>query len=142
MDNENRANNSGQPRQWVERSRKPDWVLRSVTIITLVGWLIAMAALALYYLGAPKDNPIGDALDAIRPNIGAGGSTSAKPGLLTGTFIAILASCFACIVGFILNVTRHKRKTDRYNKLLITLSGVSLVFLVFFLINYAGTIFG
>ena len=142
MDNNNQSNRGEQPRQWVERSRKPDWVLRLVTVLALVGWVIAMAALSFYYLGTPKDSNIGDTVTAIRPGIGASGVTSGtNSSILTWAFIAVVASCVVCAVGFILNVTRHKRKTDRFNKLLITLSAVSVVFLVIILINYSGTIF-
>ena len=141
MDNNNQYNQTERPRQWVERSRKPDWVLRSVTVIALIGWIIAMAALALYYLGTPKNSSIGDVINLIRP-IGDRVTNPPNPGLLLWTFIAVVASCVACAIGFILNITRHKRKTDKFNKLLITLSAVSVIFLIVILINYAGTIFG
>ena len=141
MDNNSQQNKAAQPRQWVERSRKPDWVLRSVTVIALVGWVTAMAALALYYLGAPKNSGIGETLNAIRPNIGAGASSGTNAGLLTWAFIAVVASCVVCAAGFILNVTRHKRKTDRFNRLLIVLSAVSVAFLAVILINYSGVLF-
>ena len=133
---------SGPQRQWVERSRKPDWVLRSVTVMTLIGWVAAMVALVMYYMGTPKEGDIQKAVDSINPNIGAtAGINVSNAGLLRGTFFAILASCVICVIGFILNFTRKKRKTDKFNKLLITLGIVSVVFLAVFLINHAGLIF-
>jgi hypothetical protein len=134
----NQTQKQEQQRQYVDRRKKPDWVVRSVTIVTLFGWIGAMIALALSYLGAPKDDAIGNAINAINPNIGAGGSIPMKIGLLRGAFIAIMVSFVVCALGFILNITRHRRKTDKYNKLLITLGIVSIVFIAAFLINYAG----
>ena len=100
-----------------------------------------MVALALYYLGSPADSKIGGALDAINPNIGAGGTGFTNRALLRGAFVAVAASFLVCVIGFILNVTRHKRKTDKYNKLLITLWVISAVFIAVFLINYGGSLF-
>lgn len=131
-----------QPRQWVERSRKPDWVLRSVTVVTLVGWIGAMIALILYYLGSQRDS--GGIADILRNrnNMDVGSiANSANPDLLRGAFAAIVASFIVCAVGFILNVTRHKRKTDKYNKLLITLWIASSVLIVVFLIGFARNLF-
>ena len=138
MSGSNQTNGTQPQRQWVERSRKPDWVLRSVTVVTLIGWITSVAALALYYLGAPKESRPWN----VKPGqeIG-GGIIPANIDLLRGTFIAILVSCVVCAVGFVLNVTRHKRKTDKFNRLLITLSGVSLLLLIVFLINYGSYIF-
>ena len=126
-----------QPRQWVDRRKKPDWIVRSVTVIAIIGWIGAMIALVLYYIGAPEGGNLGSSLDTINPNIGAGGAKDFNPELLAGSFIAIMASFIACVVGFILNVTRKRRKTDKYNKLVITLGMVSIIFIVVFLINYA-----
>ena len=142
MDDYNQTSRENQQHLWVKRRRKPDWVLRTVTVVTLVGWVTAMVALALYYMGTPKDNSAGNAASVMNPNIGTSGVVgSSSSNLLWWTFIAVLVSCIVCILGFILNFTRKRRKTDKFNRLLIILSVVSIVFMVILLVNHAGSIF-
>ena len=142
MDEHNQSSRENQQHLWVKRRRRPDWVLHTVTAVTLIGWVTAMVALVLYYMGTPKDNSAGNAASVMNPNIGSSGAAGASSSnLIWWTFIAVLVSCIVCILGFILNFTRKRRKTDKFNKLLITLSLVSIVFMVVLLVNHAGTIF-
>ena len=142
MDDNNQTGRASQQHLWVKRRRQPDWVLRTVTVVALLGWVTAMAALAMYYIGTPKDNSAGNAASVMNPNIGTSGVVgSTSSNLLWWTFVAVLASCIVCVIGFILNFMRKRRKTDKFNKLLITLSLVSLVFMVVLLVNHAGSIF-
>jgi len=112
--------------------------MRSVTIVTLVGWIGAIVALALYYIGTPKDSGgIGDYLRShFKLNVGAT-TGFLNNGLLKGAFASVVVTFVVCAVGFMLNLMRHKRKTDRYNKLLITLWIVSGILIIAFLIGYA-----
>ena len=57
--------------------------------------------------------------------------------MLKGAFAAVLVSVLVCILGIVLNIAFHRRKTDRYSKMLIIITVASVVLLVIFLINFA-----
>ena len=120
----------GQSRKFVERRKKKDWVVQSVTVVTVLGWIGAFIALLLIDRASPaQENFITRFLDV---NVVSFWNTA----LLRGAFIAISASFIVCVAGIVLNATRHRRKTDRYNKLLIAISIASTVLLVLYLVNF------
>ena len=120
-----------QPRKLVERRKKQDWVVRSVTVVASLGWLLAVVALLLIDRASPAQENFITRLLSVNI-VGYWDRT-----LLRSAFAMTLASVVVCIVGFIFNATRHRRKTDRYNKLLISICIVSVVLLVLFLVNYS-----
>ena len=119
-------------RPYVDRRKRPDCVVRSVTVVAVLGWLGAITALVLLDRARPAEADLFTRLLDI--TIESSWNTS----MLRWSLTLILASFVATSVGFILNATRKKRKTDKYSKLLITLGALSIVFIAVFLINYAG----
>ena len=121
----------GQPRKYVERRKKQDWVVRSVTAVAALGWFSAIIALLLIDKASPaQENFFTRFLDI---NVVSYWNIS----LLRWAFAATLISFLVCVVGLILNATRHRRKTDRYNKLLITISIISTVLFLLYLIFFS-----
>ena len=118
-------------RQYVERRKKTDWVVRAVTIIAALGWFCALAALLFIQRARPVEGTF-VTLHYGQEVVGYWSSS-----LLRGAFVATLVSFATCVVGFILNATRHRRKTDRFNKLLIGVSIASAVILVVYLVNFS-----
>ena len=111
----------------VERRKKQDWVVRSVTILAIVGWICALVALLFIQRASPaQENLITRIL-----NIDV--SSFWNVAMIRDAFIAILASFLICVIGFVFNLSRHRRKTDRYNKLLIVIGILSTVILVAYL---------
>jgi len=134
MMNQYDSGGSGNPeekRVFVERRRKPDWVVRSVTVIAVLGWIGALIALVMIH----RARPAGESFFTRTFDLVA--VTRWDVAVLRSSFVAIMTSLVACGVGFIINLTRHRRKTDRYNKLLIILGVLSLALLIAFLIIYA-----
>ncbi|MCL2046594.1 MAG: hypothetical protein FWG88_09455 [Oscillospiraceae bacterium] len=120
----------GQQRAFVERRRKQDWVVKSATVIAILGWAGTMIALLLIDRAAPaQENFI---TRFLKLDIISTWNTS----MLRWAFITALASFLTCVVGLILNATRQRRKTDKYNKLLITVSVISTVLLIFYMVNF------
>ena len=131
MDDRKTINIPGQPRKYVERRKKQDWVVRSVSVIAVIGWILAFIALLFLDRASPlQENFITRFLSV---NVVSFWNTS----LLRSAFAAILASFIACVVGFVLNASRHRRKSDRFNKLLIAIGVASTVMLVLYLINFS-----
>ena len=118
------------PRRYTERRKKQDWVVRSVTIIAVLGWICAMVALLLIDRASPAQENLLTRL--LNVTVVSYWNTS----LLRSAFIAVLASFVISIAGFFLNMSRHRRKTDKYNKLLITICILSTIILVFFLVSF------
>ena len=128
------GSNSGdlpeQPRKFVERRKKSDWVVNSVTIVAILGWISALVALLLLDRSSPAHE------NFITRFLSVSVVSFWDTTLIRGAFAAVLASVIVSVVGFFLNATRHRRKTDRYNKLLISIGVVSIIIFVFYLINF------
>lgn len=114
-------------RQFVERrGRKKDWVTRCVNIVAVVGWLCALVA----FTYANKAKPGTEGL--IIKTLGGSVRTYWDISMLNLSFRALLVSFFICLIGLLINMTRYRRKTDRFNKWIITLGLISLVAIVVF----------
>ena len=123
---------TGQSRRNVDRRRRKDWVVRSVTVIAVLGWICAITALFLMDRASPPKRY--ELVAAIHGGTAVGYWNTA---LLRWAFVATLASFVVCVIGFVANVTRHRRKTDRFNKLLITIGIISTCIFAYYLINFA-----
>ncbi|MCL1829601.1 MAG: hypothetical protein FWG32_08965 [Oscillospiraceae bacterium] len=126
------SKNNANSRRYAERRNKPDWVVKSVSVIAVLGWIGAIAALAYYSIAMPSrgynlpEAVAGHAAPATYLNVGA----------LNAAFISILVSFFICLIGLLVNMTRHRRKTDRFNKSVIILGGISFVLIVAFIFAF------
>jgi len=125
------ADSPGQPGKHNERRKKQDWIVRSVTLITILGWICALVALLLIDRASPSHENLFTRF--LNVNVASYWNST----LLRGAFIAILASFLVSVIGFIFNASRQRRKTDRYNKLLIIIGIASTVVLVFYLVNFS-----
>lgn len=118
------------PREFVERRKGKDVVSRVISIIAVVGWAIAIGTILLLDRARPESATYFDRLfgNVVR--------SSWNAGLLRFALIALIAALCICIIGFVLNMTRHKRKTDKYNKSIIVVGCFSAVALVWFLFSF------
>lgn len=124
-----------EPRKYVERRGQKDWVVRSINIIAVIGWVFAMAAVTIAYKAQPAtENMI---TRILKLNVVGYWNIT----LLRASFFALIASFLVCLIGFFANMTRHRRKTDRYNKSIIILGMASLVFVIGFIIRFNSLIF-
>ena len=131
------SNQGGLPRRFVERSgkdrrQKKDWVVRSVTTIAVIGWICAVLAILLIDRASPSGQK---SFFESFWNVNAIGMNTA---MLWWAFIATLASFVISLAGFIFNAARHRRKTDRYSKLLIGIGIASTIIFVVFLVSFSG----
>ena len=115
----------------VERRRRKDWVVRSVSVIALFGWLLAIMSLITVRIAQPR----GD--DYFTRVYGSSIIGFWNTPMLRVSFLALLLSFMSCLIGMIANMMRHRRKSDRFNKSVITLAILSLLGCVAFLVNYS-----
>ena len=113
------------------RRRRPDWVARGIMIVTVLGWLCAIVSIVLLELARPAGENLFAGLFEVT-NVSQWDIT-----MLIWAYSAIMLSLATSALGLVFNTTRLRRKSDRYNKLLIILCGVSALLVILFLVNYS-----
>lgn len=120
---------------FVERRKKPDWVVKAVTICSVIGWGLAVLAMLFMDFASPKKENFFSRL--FQTPVDSGWNS----GLLIFILVILTMVFFLCVVGLIFNMTRHKRKSDKFSKSLIFLGVASLIALVAYLMYFARYIF-
>ena len=121
----------GQPSRYIERRKKNDWVVRATSIVAVIGWICTLMALAFIDRASTLEDI--SSSNFFKITVISTWNTT----MLRWAFIAVLISLLTCIVGLILNAKRHRRKTDRFNKLLVTTSVFSALIFIFYIVNFA-----
>ncbi len=119
-------------RRYVERRRGKDWITRGIEILSGVSWVAIISIMVSVGFATPQ----------------GGGGAWALTKLLGETVVATpnyyyygiarylsLATFVLCLFGFVFNLFRHKRKTDRYRKSLIIFGAVSLASFIYWTIR-------
>lgn len=115
-----------------DRRRKKDWVSRAVPIISIIGWAIALVSLFLLDRASPPQD------NFFARFFGLTLRTAWNTSLLRMALFFLILVFVVCIVGFFLNMTRMRRKSDKYNKSIIALGVVALLGIIYFLIQFGG----
>ena len=117
--------------QYVERRRRKDWVVRCVSVIAVIGWLFALASMV--YADRAKPGYVGFLTRIFQVEVNQYWDIA----MLNMSFRALLISFFTCIIGLLINMTRKRRKSDRFNIAIISLGALSLIaIIVFYIFNY------
>ncbi|MDL2287748.1 hypothetical protein LJC32_00005 [Oscillospiraceae bacterium OttesenSCG-928-F05] len=103
------------------RRRKPDKLTRAIQIAGWIAWGTAIL-FALFWMTARPDTP--NFFTRVL-NINVVGGWNAF--YLRIAFFLMVATFLVCLTGLLINMRRHKRKTDRFNKSLIILGILSLI---------------
>ena len=107
------------------RRRGPDFMVRIITFFNIASWLVIILALFIYEL----THGSGGSYSTIRLTI-----LDFTIGLVIVKVLLVLNFVF-CIWGMAINMTRHKRKADRFSITLILSAAVSLAgFILMFFI--------
>ena len=111
-----------------ERRKKADWLVKSATIMSLFAWTVAFIVWVVLDIASP---------DRWLNYRGADvGRSYWDERLLVIAFVMLLASLFICIVAFLFNKLRMRRKTDKYRVSVFVIGGITIVGIVSFLINF------
>lgn len=124
-----------QPRQFVERRKRRDWVTRAISIISIAGWVLAISALLFLQTASPQG------ADMFTINSRTVLKSSWNTNLLRIILVMLIVVFVACAFGFCFNLLRHKRKTDRYKKSIIILGLISIAGIALFLLVFGGLLF-
>ena len=130
-EDEARAKAEAEGRVFVERRKRKDWMTKAITIFSVFAWIAAFAILSFLDMARPQQGNFLSWLFA------APVRSSWNASMLRIAFAILLAVFLVCVVGFLFNLFRSRRKSDRYNKSLIILGVLSLIGIVIFLWKFA-----
>jgi type III secretory pathway component EscU len=118
--------NHSQPpeRRFTERRKKKDWVVRAVTIMSIIGWLAVAVMFLLLDRAMPSKSQFSYTFFNA-PALSPWNTTMLRISLIVLIFVLVIS-----IAGFIFNAVRLRRKTDRVSKPLIALFVISLISLI------------
>jgi uncharacterized membrane protein len=118
-------------RPFVEKRRRRDWATQAITIFNLAGWGFAIVTAMLLSQAQPgRENFITRVLNITLPNVW-------NRRLLWISFIMLIAAFASCVTGFVFNMMRHRRKTDRFSKPLVVLGVISAITIAIFLMRFS-----
>jgi len=127
-----------------DRRQRRDWVSRLATILCLCAWAIMIAVWVVLESASPERGMrftqtfflvhFGtDAATAIR--------TRWNYTLVYAAYILMLVSMGTCVIAFLLNKMRMKRKTDKYKKSIFVIGGITLIAFIAFMIRFWSVLF-
>ena len=123
------------PRQYVDRRRKKDWVTRAIPILSSISWIAALAILIFLDRASP------DRANFFTRLAGTMVYSTWNTQMLRIALIILVVVFIICLIGIIFNALRHRRKTDKFNIPIIIMEIVSGVGIVVFLVNFGSHIF-
>ena len=119
------------------RRKQADWVVNGASILSVISWLVAFGAFLVFEFATRRDSA--GLLDVYTE---ATGPRGLQYDLLPYALILLIVAVFMCVVAFIFNAMRMKRKTDKYRKSIIIIGAITVAGLIAFLLRFGGTIFG
>lgn len=133
MAEDRRNNNAGENRGYersADRRRKKDWVTRAVPALSIIGWLLAIAT--MFFLDGAK--PLTE--NVFTRLYGVEIHSVWNQNLLRITLSLLIFVAAICLIGFLFNLLRKRRKSDRFNKSVIILGIIAVLSIIVFLIIF------
>lgn len=112
---------------FTDRRRGPDVVVKAVWWTVGISWVLIFITLMVTDKAQPISKTLFDRLLAVSVR------DYWDENLLQYAFFILLMNLVACIIGFILNMMRQKRKTDKISKSILVISAVTLAGIIWYL---------
>ena len=116
-----------------ERRRSADGLVKGAVIMSFVSWFVLLAVWIVLYFAGFAGNYGNTPINIITNNPVTHTYTYTLLPIAYGLLLVSLASC---LIAFLFNRMRMRRKTDRYRKSIFFTGGVTLIALIAFLMNY------
>ena len=113
-----------------ERRKKADWVVKMATILSLAAWLVAFAVWIVLDSASPEKTTF------FTQFFGASVRSYWDTSLLPVAFALLVVSLCTCIIAFVFNMLRMRRKTDKYRKSIIIIGAITIAGIIFFVIRF------
>ena len=127
--------NGSERRPSTDRRRQADWVVKAATVLSVLSWVVAFMVTLMLDIASPERDNLFSSL--------MGGAVRGEwdTTVLLGAFIMLVISLVCCIVAFLFNMKRMRRKTDKYRKSEIIMGLISMAGIIFFIINFGADLF-
>ena len=119
-------------RRYSERRRGKDWITRCIEILSGVSWVAIIAIIVSVGFATPQG---GGGEWALTRMLGMTVMTRTNYYYYDVARYLSLATFLLCLFGFVFNMLRRRRKTDRFRKPLIVFGAISLVSFVYWTIQ-------
>jgi len=113
-----------------ERRKKADWVVKMATVLSFIAWLVAFGVWIVLDSASPEKTTF------FTQFFGSTVRSYWDTSLLPLAFALLVVSLCTCIVAFVFNMLRMRRKTDKYRKSIIIIGAITIVGIVFFVIRF------
>ncbi len=114
-------------KRFTERRKGPDAVVKAVWWTAGISWLLFIAAIIFTETARPETETFFDRQFDISLR------DYWNENALLYMFVILVLNFAVCSIGFIFNMTRHKRKTDRFNKSILILGTFTLAGILWYL---------
>jgi heme/copper-type cytochrome/quinol oxidase subunit 3 len=127
-----RSNDANAAREkFLERRRKSDWLVRAAIIMSVLAWLVMFSVWIVMYFAAENQPGIFNLM--LQVDVPRNPLTAT---LLPIAYYMLLASLAICVVAFVFNKMRMRRKTDKYRKSIFIIAGITIIAYVAFVLNF------
>jgi len=113
-----------------ERRKKADWVVKMATVLSLIAWLVAFGVWVVLDSASPEKTTF------FTQFFGSTVRSYWDTSLLPLAFALLVVSLGTCIIAFVFNMLRMRRKTDKYRKSIIIIGAITIVGIVVFVIRF------
>ena len=113
-------------KKYIEKRRKPDLLTKWVQWSALTGWIIIFATYAIAFTAKPPVESFVDRFLNVKLR------DTWDTDLLSYSFYLMILLLILCIIAFIFNMMRRKRKTDRFNISIILLGIASIIGIIIY----------
>ena len=127
-----------------DRRQRIDWVGRMATILSLLAWLIMITVWVLIETASP-DRSMRFTQTFFEVHFGTDASSAVRSRwdytLVYIAYILQLVSMGTCVVAFLFNKMRMKRKGDKYKKSIFVIGCITIVAFIAFMIRFWSVLF-
>jgi len=127
-----------------DRRKSKDFIGRLTTILSLGAWAIMIAVWVVLEMASPeKGMRFTQTFFEVHFGVDSASSMRARWNytLVYAAYVMMLVSMGSCIIAFLLNKMRMRRKGDKYKKSIFVIFGITVIAFVFFLIRFWSVLF-
>lgn len=130
MENRREHHRTQETSTYAERRKRADWVTKMATVFSAISWAVAFAVWVVLDMAAPEKAHMFTRMFGVEIR------NYWDASLLPIALILLIASLCICILAFIFNMLRKRRKTDKFKKSIFIIGGISILGIVLFVIRF------
>jgi heme/copper-type cytochrome/quinol oxidase subunit 2 len=120
---------------FTERRRKPDWMVRGATILSVISWLLTIFVVLILDIASPNQE------NMFTHYFGGMERAVWNEGFILVAYIFLILSMASCLTAFVFNMLRKRRKTDKYKKSVIIIGVITVIGFIAFMLRFGGQLF-